>query len=276
GVLHLLARSLPQEPVVDEDALQLPADRLVQQERDYRAVHAAAHRADHPIAAHLRADLLRRLFDEGAHAEAEGDPAVLEEGLVDLLAARGVDHFGVELDSVKSLLRIAHRAVRGIWSFAQYFPALGRSGDLVAVRHPDVEVLAGVQIAEGSHGLGHLEAGWTVLAVCGPIDGAAQQLGHQLQAVADAEDRDAELEHPRVDQRRAFLLPPVGTAGKDDAARGEGLDLLERHRAGVDLAVDVQLADAAGDQLRVLRAEIEDEDFFCVDVRHRPSSGGAV
>ncbi|MGN6321582.1 MAG: hypothetical protein ACTHNE_07635, partial [Dyella sp.] len=35
-----------------------------------------------------------------------------------------------------------------------------------------------------------------------------------------------------------------------------------------DLAVDADLADAACDELRVLRAEIEDEDFVAVDVGH--------
>src|SRR5207248_11720969 len=38
-----------------------------------------------------------------------------------------------------------------------------------------------------------------------------------------------------------------------------------------DLAVDVQLAHAAGDELRVLRPEVEDEDLFAVEVQ-----GGAV
>ena len=35
-----------------------------------------------------------------------------------------------------------------------------------------------------------------------------------------------------------------------------------------DLAVHADLADAAGDQLRVLRAEVEDQDLVAVDVRH--------
>ena len=37
---------------------------------------------------------------------------------------------------------------------------------------------------------------------------------------------------------------------------------------GPDLAIDADLADAARDQLRVLRAEIEDEDLVGVDVGH--------
>ena len=111
-----------------------------------------------------------------------------------------------------------------------------------------------------------------VLAVGRAIDGAAEQLGHQLQAVADAEDGDFQVEDLGVDERRAGLLDAERTAGEDDPFRAEGADLLERHRAGVNFAVDVQLADAPRDQLRVLRSEVEDEDLFCMDVSHRPSS----
>ena len=100
------------------------------------------------------------------------------------------------------------------------------------------------------------------------IDGSAHQLGHELQPVADAEDRHAQLEDLRIDHRRAGLLDAVGAAGEDDALGPEGADLLERHRAGMELAIDVQLADPAGDQLRVLRPEVEDQDLFCMDVRH--------
>ncbi len=40
--------------------------------------------------------------------------------------------------------------------------------------------------------------------------------------------------------------------------------------AGVDLAVHAEFADAAGDQLRVLGAEIEDENSVRVNVGHQP------
>ena len=51
-----------------------------------------------------------------------------------------------------------------------------------------------------------------------------------------------------------------------------GQHLLDRHRRGHDLAVDVALAHPAGDQLGVLRAEVDDEDG--VDERlHAPGHG---
>jgi len=136
------------------------------------------------------------------------------------------------------------------------------------VGHPDVEVLAGPHVAKRPDRFDHLDAGRAVLAVCRAVDLAAQQLGHELEAVADAKHGDAELEDLGIDHWGAGLLDAVGAAGEDDSLGPEGADLLERHRAGVDLAVDVQLPDPAGDELRVLRPEVEDQDLFCVDVRH--------
>ena len=40
---------------------------------------------------------------------------------------------------------------------------------------------------------------------------------------------------------------------------------VERQVVGMDLAVDLELADAARDQLRVLRSEVEDEDQLTID-----------
>ena len=49
-------------------------------------------------------------------------------------------------------------------------------------------------------------------------------------------------------------------AGEDHRDRVLGEHLGHRHRVRHDLAVDLRLADAAGDELGVLRAEVDDED----------------
>ena len=61
-----------------------------------------------------------------------------------------------------------------------------------------------------------------------------------------------------VDGRRA--------AGEDDAAGDVALDFFQRGGAREDDGEDVLFADAARDELRVLRAEVEDDDrlgFHC-------------
>ena len=63
----LLALAEPHQPVIDEHAGELLADRLVDQHGGDRRIDAAREPADHPALADLRADLLDRLALEGAH-----------------------------------------------------------------------------------------------------------------------------------------------------------------------------------------------------------------
>src|SRR6185295_3995691 len=68
--------------------------------------------------------------------------------------------------------------------------------------------------------------------------------------------------------RRIGFGRRLRTTGQDDALGREPRDLGRIVVPGPDFAVHAELADAAGDQLRVLRAEIEDQDLVVVDVGH--------
>ncbi len=96
----------------------------------------------------------------------------------------------------------------------------------------------------------------------------ATELGrHRVHAVADAEHRHAELEHGLRRGRRARGGHRFGAAGEDDAVRLEGAHGGIGHVPGMDFAVDAEFADAPGDELRVLRAEVDDQDAVGVDIR---------
>jgi len=120
------------------------------------------------------------------------------------------------------------------------------------------EVLDAIEqlgVAVGTH------LGVTELAGVAPRHFAAQLHGHGLHAVADAQHRHAGVPHGL---RRTQLVVFVGAgvaARQDDALGAEGLDELVRHVVGVDLAVDVGFAHAAGDQLGDLGAKVEDQDL---------------
>src|SRR5215470_15814493 len=92
------------------------------------------------------------------------------------------------------------------------------------------------------------------------LDLATELLGHGLHAVADAEDRHAEIPHRLPDARRPAVIDGSRTAREDDATRGELADESVGNVVRMELAVDVRLAHATRDQLGVLCAEIEDED----------------
>src|SRR5262245_7399829 len=92
------------------------------------------------------------------------------------------------------------------------------------------------------------------------FDLAAEFVREELEAVADAGHRNAELDDPRVHRGRAVVVDARRPAREDDRARIHRPDRVEGNGAGLDLAVDVLLADSSRNQLRVLRPEIEDED----------------
>jgi len=134
--------------------------------------------------------------------------------------------------------------------------------DPVAVAHPDVELRREPleQLRPGARR-------WSPVRTRGGrlVHLAAQLVGEELEAVADAEHRHAQLEGEPVRAR----LPSAST----DAGRRRGRRRAARRRASppasscrVDLAVDAQLAQPPRDELRVLRAEVEDEDLLGVDV----------
>ena len=110
--------------------------------------------------------------------------------------------------------------------------------------------------------VGDLQLGAAVLAAHASPDFAAELLGDQLGAVADAEDRDAEVVDRRVERRRAVDVHALRTTGQDERGRWIGGDLGRGDAVRHDLAVHVELADPPGDQLRVLRSEVDDQHRF--------------
>src|SRR2546425_13071687 len=91
-------------------------------------------------------------------------------------------------------------------------------------------------------------------------DAAAELVGEELHAVADAEHGQARLEDVSGGERRALVVDGGGAAGEDEAARVEALDVLPGCVVREELAVDVALADSAGYQHAILCPEIEDDD----------------
>ena len=68
--------------------------------------------------------------------------------------------------------------------------------------------------------------------------------------------------------RRAGFGGRFRAAREDDAPGAESFDLGRIVVPGPDLAIHADLADAPRDQLGVLGAEIQDENFVVVDVLH--------
>ena len=214
------ASSLPQQPVVDEDARELVADRLVHEQRRDRGVDAARERAEDALAADLRADPLDLLLDHGGGRPGRrraGD--AVEEVLQQLLCRAACARPRGGTGRRRGRARGSSNAAIGVdGEPATTRAPVGRRDDRVAVAHPD-RLLA----RRGRRRARRLGAqlGLAELGDAGAVDAAAEVVRHQLHAVADAERRHAELEERR--DRRAARRRRRPTPGRRRGSSACGL-----------------------------------------------------
>ena len=258
GLHHLCGLVLAEQAVVHEDAGEPLAYRFLDEHRRDGGIHAAREAAHHAPVPHLAPDALDRLLDEGAHrpvARASANPA--HEVVQNLLASRGVGHFGVKLYAVAPPVVGHHRRHRGALR-ARERPVAGRRRLYrVAVAHPDG--LRAARTEKDADGLLDHHFGASELPLGVGADLPAEEVGHELHAVADAQNREVALEQRGVDRGGAVLVHAARPARQDDAPGVRTRHLAPVAGARVNLAVHVQLPHAPGDELRVLGAEIEDE-----------------
>ena len=178
----------------------------------------------------------------------------------------------MELHAVDVARFIGHRHDRHAAGPRGDAEARRHGADAVAVAHPDVEswrragvVLEAIQQGAGGNDFGF---GMTKLALKVRLGATTQLRGQRLHAVADAKDWHAEVEGFLRRLGRVVNGGRLRPAGKDDALGRIGRDLRRIMIPGPDLAVDADLSDTSGNQLRVLRAEVEDQDLVAMDVGH--------
>ena len=253
----LLRLVLAHQPVVDEDARELVADRLVDEQGRDRRVDTPGETADDALRADLRSDPLDLFLDHRRRRPGGRRPGhVVEEPLQDLLSLGGVRDLRVELDGVEPAIRILEGGDGGRRRGGGDARAGRRSGDRVAVAHP--HDLLRRQVAEQQR-LVELGIGLAVLRDVVRFDRAAEIAGHQLHPVTDAERRDAELENRGVHLRRTVDVHRCRPTGEDQRQGVPRLDLRRREAVTDELGVDTCLAHATRDQLAVLAAEVEHE-----------------
>src|SRR5262249_50335049 len=104
------------------------------------------------------------------------------------------------------------------------------------------------------------ELGRAELTAVGSRHHPVAELQEHAHAVANPQERHGHVEHPRVEHRRPLGVHTGRPPGEDDPPRAQLADTVEREVVRVDLAIDLRLAHPPGDQLRVLAAEVEDEN----------------
>ena len=269
----LLALVLAHQAVVDEHAGQLLADRAVDEQRGHGRIDPARQPADHAPVTDLVADAGDLLVhDRGRRPRPRAAADVLQERRQHTLAVGRMDHLGVELDPVDVALDVLEGRDRRRGRRRQRGEARRRRVDGVAVRHP--ARLLGRRAGQQPPGLADGEVGAAELADLGALHPAAQRKRQQLHAVADAEHRNAELEQRRVELRRPVGVHRGRPAGEDQPARAAPAHLLDADVMRQQLGEHAALAHAARDELRVLAAEVQDDDL--VDRARRLDLGGRL
>src|SRR5262249_38515473 len=126
---------------------------------------------------------------------------------------------------------------------------------LVAVTHPDDRL--GRHIDEQAIGFVNMATGSAELAADPRPHLATQRLAGELHAVANAENRDAQVEDFGITVGCIGSVDAGGTAGKNKAARLHFGDARGGYIMADDLAEDILFADPARDQLAVLGAKVK-------------------
>ena len=268
GGLHLVPLVFPHEAVVHKDAGELFAHRLGQQGGYHGGVHAAGQSQEHLAGAHLLPDLLDGSFAVVPHGPvALGTAHLIEEVADHGDAVLRVVDLRVVLHPVEATGIVGDGHIGACVGVGGEGEALGHLGHIVPVAHPGDALLgqAPEQLAGGivvGLGLAVLPGG----VVLGLGDLAPQQMGHQLAAVADAQNGHAPGENFRVHLGGGVQIHAVGAAGEDDADGIHGLQLREGSGVGLDFAVHLALPHPAGDELVILSAEVQHDNSL---MRHK-------
>jgi hypothetical protein len=261
GALDLGALAFAQQAVVDEDARQLVAHGAVHEGGRDRGIDAPGEPADHALPAHALAHAGDRVLHErGRRPCARAAAHAAREVAQHQPARLGVHDLGVELHADDRLARMGDGGEGRVLAGGDHLEAGRQAQHAVAVAHPHRALGAPRQRREQRVVALQLEQRAAVLSVFRLLDDAAELVAEQLEPVADAEHRHAEPVDLGVDARRSAREHARRAAREDDPARPPRADPIERPVVRMDLAVDLVLAQPAGDELRVLGAEIQDQD----------------
>ena len=204
--------------MIHEDAGELLADGLCHQSRRNRRIHTAGERKEHLAVAYGLADALNLCLREAVHlpiALAAAD--IIEEVVNQLFAVLGVLHFRVELRRVDVTRRILHGRNRAVLGVRGHSKAGRHLGDIVRVGHPAGNLSRNA--AEQRCIRLYFCLGLAVLADRRGLNLAVQGVRNQLCAVAEAENRDAELKHLFINVLALLFEDGLRPARKNEALR---------------------------------------------------------
>src|SRR5580658_3313106 len=176
----------------------------------------------------------------------------------------------MELHGVVFRGGIFHRR-DGVRCAADDRKSLWQSLDVVAVAVPDFDRVRHSGKKRGA--TFDFELRGTIFASLDWTHVSAEHVRHPLHTVANPQHRHAEPQHFGIARRSILVVDRARSARKNDSNRLPTLDLLHFRVAWEHGGEDFLLADAPGDQLRILPAKIEYDDAL-FDAQRFPFTGG--
>ncbi len=269
--------------MVHENAGKILTDGTVQKHGGHAGIHTARQAENHAVVAQLRLQFRnRRINKRGGTPVLTAATNIDHEILQQKRAQRRMEDFRVELHGENRsppygprggfitiildicvplggrqggcVCRKLHVLGRG-----DALEALRNLRDAVAVAHPHLRTLLET-VEKRIFRVHELQVGASVLARVGLLHPSAIGVGNELRSVANAEHGDF------PDKLREIDLEGVGVVHREGRpAENHADDALVAHGKLVvrkDFAERVEFADATGNQLRGLAAEVEDDDFL--------------
>src|SRR3989344_4055449 len=198
--------ALPDEAVVDEDAMEAPADGLVQKRRGDRAVHASGDAHDDAAPPNLFPDVLHQTRHQGGDIPVLLRPAGAEDEVPKHRHAfQRVRDFRVEQHAVELPFPVLERGDGAVLGPRENGEFPGQRLDQIPVAHPHL-LLAQEPLEEGALPL-HREHLPAVFLLRPSLHFSLSIIGKQLEPVADAHDGDVVGKYLRID---AQLPHPAG------------------------------------------------------------------
>ena len=178
-----------------------------------------------------------------------------------LRAVRRVDNFHVKLRAVNLALLVGDRREGRALARCNDAETRRNGADAVAMAHPHLVALARLPDAvEERVRCLHLDIGAAEFAMIGRLDLAAKLVADRLFAIANAEDRKTARVNSVGRLGRGLFMDAGRAARQDDALEARPGKRLLGGLEGDDFRIDPGFADAAGDELGELGAEIDDQN----------------
>ena len=167
-------------------------------------------------------------------------------------------HLRMELHAEERHLLVADGGERAVGCAGQRVEVLRQIADKVAVTGPDRG--GGGNIGQQIAMIVNGQLGPPEFPRFGRANLAPQELTGQLHPVADAQNRRFQLEQPLITPRRSGLGDAGRTARENDSLGLQGREPLDRRIRSGEQAKRPRLADPTRNQLRVLAAEVQNND----------------